>query len=188
MVTEWVKLTVYDTINNKNEIRKQVNHDIPSWAVKNNGNWFLKRIGKFGQILEVWLKKQRNTSPRPKHDPEPPYLVAFLSWHTMRSVLYTCPKNPGLPVYRFGTPATNRVILKNMFLFNCHDKVSKDLRASQFWPFCQEVLSEAKRKNWNCLRALARVFQTDTCNLTFWKAVGLWNSFFWRSFDDNSIT
>jgi len=36
--------------------------------------------------------------------------------------------------------ATNsklRVILKNMFRFNCHDKVSKDLRASQFRPFSE---------------------------------------------------
>ena len=30
---------------------------------------------------------------------------------------------------------------------------------SQFWQFCRVVLSEVKRKNWNCLRALARVFQ-----------------------------
>jgi hypothetical protein len=30
------------------------------------------------------------------------------------------------------------------------------LRANS-WPFCQEVLGEAKRKNCNCLRALARV-------------------------------
>ena len=32
------------------------------------------------------------------------------------------------------------------------------LRANS-WPFCQEVLGEAKGKNCNCLRALARVLQ-----------------------------
>jgi hypothetical protein len=38
-------------------------------------------------------------------------------------------------------------------------KPFQNLIASPFWPFCQQVLCEAKRKNRNCLRALARVLR-----------------------------